>query len=194
MKAAPSHPGSEGTSRVDARSVLVGAVTGLSTCWLALATTDLLYKLVAFLVLTPLAGVVLSLSLWLGGSTVLADQDILAFALSPVGLVSLVLAAAVSLTVVVLEQACLITIGVTAAEGTPVTQMTAVWHAVSRAPAVIGLIVQLLWRAMLTSAPFLSVIGGSYVVFLGDYDINYYLSERPPDLWICAVSLIKDSM
>ena len=48
MKAASSHPGSEGTSRVDARSVLVGAVTGLSTSWLALATTDLLYKLVAF--------------------------------------------------------------------------------------------------------------------------------------------------
>ncbi len=91
------------------------ALGDLRSTWVALAATDLLYKLVAVGLLTPFASGVASLSLWLGGSSVLADQDILLFALNPLGLIGLVTMMAVSLAVVALGQACLITVGITAA-------------------------------------------------------------------------------
>ena len=167
--------------------MLHAALADLRTTWVDLATTDLLYKLVALVLLAPLSTVVLSLSLWFSGSTVLADQDILFFALSPLGLAGLVTIAAVSLAVVALEQACLISIGVTAAEGAPASQMSAVRHAVSKGPAVVGLMAHLTGRVLLMTTPFLLVIGGVYQALLSTYDINYYLTERPVELWIAVV-------
>ena len=80
-----------------ASGLLRNALEDLRSVWGMLLTTDLLYKLVAVVVLTPLASGVATLSLWIGGSSVLADQDILSFALTPLGLVGLMTMVAVSL-------------------------------------------------------------------------------------------------
>ena len=162
------------------------ALGDLRSIWVALAATDLLYKLVAVGLLTPFASGVASLSLWLGGSSVLADQDILLFALNPLGLIGLVTMMTVSLAVVALEQACLITVGITAAEGTPVSQMTAVRHALSRSLDVVGLTAQLTGRVSIMAAPFLIGIGVVYFVLLTEFDINYYLTEQPWELWVAV--------
>ena len=53
-------------------SVLVSLVQR----WRLLFATDVLFKAVAFLLLTPLAAGVLHLSLWIAGSGTLADADI----------------------------------------------------------------------------------------------------------------------
>jgi glycerophosphoryl diester phosphodiesterase len=39
----------------------------------------------------------------------------------------------------------------------------------------------LLLRVLLIAAPFLAIAGVAYLMLLGEYDINYYLSQRPPE-------------
>jgi len=157
--------------------------------WPQLLATDIAYKLLAFVILTPLVGLALRLGISLSGSSVLADQDILFFLLRPVGLVVMVVIAALSLTVIALEQACLMTISVGAAEDVRIGVAEALKFSLERARPVIGLAVRLTARCLLLAAPFLIGVALIYFVLLSDYDINYYLTERPP-AFLLAIALV----
>ena len=166
--------------RVIARTVFRGAWADGRRVWPQLLVTDIVYKLLAFAVLTPLLGLALRVGVSLSGSSVLADQDILYFLLSPVGLAVLVVAAGLSLTIVALEQACLMAIGVAAAENSRVTVIGALRFVLARARSVIGLALRVVGRCLLYVAPFLVGLGLIYAFLLGEFDINYYLTEQPP--------------
>jgi hypothetical protein len=66
------------------REVTSSAAEELRRSFRALVATDLLYQLAAFALLTPLVSFGVRSLISLSGSAVLADQDILAFALGPV--------------------------------------------------------------------------------------------------------------
>ena len=42
-------------------------------------------------------------------------------------------------------------------------------------------------RVLLLAAPFLAVGGGLFVWLLTEHDINYYLTEKPPEYWLAVV-------
>jgi len=86
------------------RHVLTGAFHDFGRAWRELLATDVLYKVLAFGILTPLVGIALRAFVSTSGNSVLADTDILFF-LSPVGLLALVVLSALSLAIVALEQA-----------------------------------------------------------------------------------------
>ena len=92
------------------RHVLTGAFHDFGRAWRELLATDVLYKVLAFGILTPLVGIALRAFVSTSGNSVLADTDILLFFLSPVGLLALVVLSALSLAIVALEQACLMTV------------------------------------------------------------------------------------
>jgi len=75
---------------VRAMKVFFGAVGDFLQAWPRLLATDVVYKIIAFVVLTPLVGLALKFFMSTTDSTVLADQDILFFVLSPVGLATVV--------------------------------------------------------------------------------------------------------
>jgi glycerophosphoryl diester phosphodiesterase len=139
-----------------------------------------IYKLVAFVVLTPLVGGALRLFLSTSGSAVVADEDILSFVLSPIGLTTLVLIGAVTLAIVALEQACLMAIGFGATRGHRVTVAGALWYGARHAWSILVLTLRIFVRALLIALPFLIAGGVVYLVLLRAHDINYYLAERPP--------------
>jgi len=93
------------------------AATVARSSWRPLLVTDLAYKLLAFAILTPLVGLTLRAGVWLSGHSVLADQEILFFALRPLGLLVVILVAGLALAIVALEQASLMAIGAGAAAG-----------------------------------------------------------------------------
>ncbi len=173
---------------MDTREVIDAAVRALGRSWPQLLVTDIAYKLVAFVLLTPLLGLVVRLGVSFSGGSVLADQDILYFLLRPVGLVALLVIAALSLTIVALEQACLMTIGVGAAEGRKIGAGAALGFVAGRVRPVIGLALRLVARCLAWAAPFLAALGMVYLLLLGRFDINYYLSERPPS-FLAAVGI-----
>ena len=146
--------------------------------WRQLFLTDLLFKAVAFLLLTPLAAGLLHVCLWAAGSGTLADADILFFFGTPYGLAVLLAFAAVSLGIIALEQATLLVLLLTPPGGASVRG--AVGWALSRSRDVIALTARLLALAAVASLPFLAVAGLVAWSLLGEFDINYYLTERPP--------------
>jgi glycerophosphoryl diester phosphodiesterase len=166
------------------RELLRAAVADVRRAWRALLATDLVWKLVAFAILTPLVGLALRGGIALSGDTVLADQEILFFLLRPLGLVVLVVAAGLSLAVVGLEQASLIAI----VTGAAADARGALEWAARRAAPTLGLTLQLVARALALAAPFLAGVGLVYFALLREHDINYYLRERPPVFWLAATA------
>jgi hypothetical protein len=87
------------------------AIRDFRCVWPQLLTTDLVYKVIAFAIFTPFVGLALRFFMSTSGNSVLVDQDILFFVLSPIGMVAMVVVSVISLGIIGLEQACLMTIG-----------------------------------------------------------------------------------
>jgi len=154
--------------------------------WPQLLTTDLIYKAIALALLTPLVGFALRFFMSTSGNTVLADQDILFFVLSPVGLVALVAVSAVSLGIIALEQACLMTIGLAAIQNTRIRNLEVLWGNARHAGSILHLTIRIVTRLLLIAAPFLAVGGLVYLTLLTHFDINYFLTVKPPVFWLTA--------
>ena len=163
-----------------------GAWSDFQRTWPALIATDILYKVLAFALLTPLVGLALRLLVRTSGSSVLADTDILFFVLSPIGIVTLLVVGAVSLAIIALEQACLMTIGFGAVHDKRIRYADALRYGLRQAPRVLNLTARIVAKALLIAAPFLLAGGLVYLALLTKFDINYYLNERPPAFWAAA--------
>jgi glycerophosphoryl diester phosphodiesterase len=170
----------------DHRSLLATGAADLRTTWKALALTDIAYKIIALIVLTPLVGILFRTLLAMSGRSVLADQDILHFFLGPVGWVCFVLVGALWLGIVAIEQAALMGILAAAAAAKRVTVLGALRFAGAHAWPVVRLTARLAAFTLLAIAPLLVVAGLVYVALLTQYDINFYLKEKPPVFWVAV--------
>lgn len=176
--------------RVRATEVFIGAVGDFLRAWPRLLATDVVYKMIAFVVLAPLVGLALQFFMSTSGSSVLADQDILFFVLSPVGLAALVVVGAVSLAILTLEQACLMAIGFGETRGLYVRTTDALWYGARHAWSVVMLALKIFIRVLLIALPFLVVGGIVYLLLLGEHDINFYLAKRPPIFLLAAGAIV----
>jgi glycerophosphoryl diester phosphodiesterase len=155
--------------------------------WKVLVATSLVYRLIAFALLAPATVLVLKWLLSRTGSRVVADTDIAQFFLNtPVGLVTLILAGVLLGTITALEVTCLMTVGMTAARGDVILPRTALAFGAKRAQAVLRLVGHMIVRLFIGLIPFVILLGGDYFALLRHYDINFYLTEKPPALWAAA--------
>jgi len=137
-------------------------------------------RLLAAAVIVPLSGILLALSLAASGQSAVTDQDIARFLLTPAGavgtlaLVGLVIIAAV-LDVAVMSDA------LRRGDRRPLTALiSGLWLVVRRFPRLFSLAIRLVLRVLLLAAPFLLIGAAVAWLALGRYDINYYLTYRPP--------------
>ena len=170
------------------RRALAGAAGDLRSSWRSLALTDLAYKLVAFALLTP--GTALLMRWVRSGSSaadVVADTDILWFFVTTrIGVLTLVLGGSLVLTITAVEAACLMGIAFAAASGSRLDARSALAFGARRAQNVLRLTLNMVVRVLAGVVPFLVAFGVVYVALLRDYDINFYLAERPSEFWIAA--------
>jgi glycerophosphoryl diester phosphodiesterase len=155
--------------------------------WRDLLITDVVYKVAAFVILYPLVGAALRLFVSISGSSVLADQEILFFVLSPIGLLALVVVGAVSLAILAFQQACLMIIGLAVTQDARVTASNALLFGARHAGPVLRLTARLVLHLLLVATPFLAAGGLVYLTLLTEFDINYYLAERPPVFLSAAI-------
>ena len=155
--------------------------------WSKLLAVHLVHQLAAFALLTPLVGMALVAFVSLSGDTVVTDQDILLFVLSPVGIVALIVVAATSIAVVAVEQAALMTIGFGTLRRQDVRLADALWLAARRFESILRLTTRLVIRVLLVATPFLAGAAAVFLWLLSEFDINYYLSERPSELWTAGI-------
>jgi glycerophosphoryl diester phosphodiesterase len=137
----------------------------------------------SLLVLTPLVTLVMGWLILASGHTALTDEDILFFVLSPAGMLVMLLAGALYTTVVVFQQAAMITAGHFVATGQAVSIPRLGRYLLVKFWPLFRLALHMVARTALIVAPFLGISALAYYFFLTEFDINYYLTARPPVFW-----------
>jgi len=172
-----------GSFRQETNLILGVAITALRRVWRQLLLADILFKAISFVVLVPLTIGFLHGILWLTGRGTLTDTDVLFFLLTPGGAVGMCLVGAVWLSITALEQATLLTLLVAGED-----ERGGVWAATRWAFLNSLRVIQVMFRVIcwvvLVSAPvvFCAVLVAKRL--LGKHDINFYLAERPPELFV----------
>lgn len=165
-------------------------LSGLRASWGQVLTLHLIYTGLGLMVFVPSLGVLGQALLALSGKPALADMDLLFFALSPVGFVSVVLFSAFAILLAAFEMASLMAV-VTVIDGNrpKVSTLSALAFSFTRAPRIFAFGLRLIIKLILLLAPF--VLVGTVVAFLllTEYDINYYLTIRPVQFWWAAAIL-----
>lgn len=156
--------------------------------WRGLVVTDLIYKVIAFSLLSPLLSLCLGTLLAVRGDEVLTDVDILYFFSGPTGLLVGIILGAVGLGLLALEQASLLAIGAAAHRNLHLHPVASVAWALSHLVDVLLVTWRLVALTLLTVAPFLLIAAGVYLSLLGEHDINFYLAQRPTEfVWSVAI-------
>jgi glycerophosphoryl diester phosphodiesterase len=178
-----------GSSFGRAARAFTWSTKGFGRTWIMLAEIDLLYKAIAFAALTPLIGLCFRLLIARTGSDAVADVDIaMFFVTTRAGVVALVLISALVIAVSALQQACLMTVGLSAERGAALRVRDAFGFVATRAFAVLRMTIQFVIRLIVLVLPFLAGIGATYALLLRAHDINYYLTDRPPE-FLAAVAI-----
>ena len=118
------------------------------------------------------------------GQIAVSNEDIIAFFISLRGFGFILLSAAFFLGLAFLEWIGLMIISLAAADGRVVSVSRVLGEEIVHAWSVICLGLLQATIGFLASIPFLAACALTYFVFLGEYDINYYLAERPWQLWV----------
>ena len=156
--------------------------------WKTYLALHLGVALLIFLVLAPLSSLLLRLAVMLSGDAALSDQDIAWFILSPAGFIAFVVLVSVFSIIVFLEHAAMVTAASLLERGHPAPVSGVLFFLARRFGSLFGLAVLILFRVLLWTAPFLAAVGVVYAVLLTEFDINYYLSNKPSE-WNLALAL-----
>ncbi len=148
--------------------------------WRPALIVHLLFALLGLALFAPLFGVTLQGLLALSGKAAVADQDIALLLLSPLGLGSAVFLIGLLLAIASLELGALQAIAQGAQHSLQIAPLAAVRFALGHAIKLLRLTIGLTVRVLVYLLPFVAAIGAIAWWLLGDYDINYYLSQRPP--------------
>ncbi len=166
--------------------LLNGTIRAFRSSWKSLVLTDIAFKVLAFIVLTPLVGVLFRTLIAISGNAVVSDLDILFFFLGPAGWICGIVVGALWLAIVALEQASLM--GIICAESVhkSLGPIAAIRFAAGHTWPLIRVTIRIIALTLLAIAPFLAVAGAVYFALLTEYDINYYLQEKPPEFLVAV--------
>ena len=173
--------------KLSARTILVESLRDFRRTWPQLILTDLLARVLTVVVLTPVVGLLLKIFLATTTTGVVTDGAIVEFLLHPTGLAALLVVCTVSLGILFAETGQLMVIGFGAIEERRATWLEAFKYAFGRVVELMQLAWFAVVRLLLLSLPFLAALGALYWFLLRTYDINYYLTEKPPAFLIAAI-------
>ncbi len=142
--------------------------------------TGLFYRLIALTLLTPLVSMLTSMLIAVSGPSTIVNDRIASFFLEPLGLFTLIVVAAVSLTLIAIEQACLMAIVFEKGQTGLSKATNALKFVLSRSVSVLYLTGRIVLRVLVHGLPFLVLVGMVYYFLLTGHDINYYLTQQPP--------------
>jgi len=146
----------------------------------------LAYTALGLILFTPLIGIAGKLLLRLSGQEMIADQDIIFFLLTPYGIGMLILFGGLLITVMAFEQASMMAVCGCSLKGLYIGIMQPFYFTARRGGKIFLFTIHLTARLLLIILPFLVVGGAIAWFFITDYDINYYLAEKPPEFLIAA--------
>ena len=128
--------------------------------WQSLAATDLLFKVLAFAVLTPLFALLWQSLLAWAGQSVLSDVDIARFFAGPFGWVCAILLGACWAATIGLEQAALLFVLAGISAGKTINVIDALRLATRNTVKILAITTRVIAWTLLVIAPFLLIAGG----------------------------------
>ncbi len=161
----------------------------LSRNFLTFLLIHLCFTVLTLSIFSPLLGGFFRLVMHFSSRPVLADTDIIFFLLTPSGLFTLVVFGALLLTVVIFEQAAMMAAYIAAADKLQEHFVETVRRVLAQSFAIFSFSLHLIVRLLLIIGPFLAAGAMVGWLTLNTYDINYYLTEKPP-IFIAAAGLI----
>jgi len=143
-------------------------------------------RLLAFALIAPLIAGSVQIAVSLSGQAALTDQDIAGFILSPMGFPVFLLLAGIVLVGSVFGTAVM-TLCLQSQEPSGMRALTnALGVLARRFPRLLRFAIELVARGLIIVLPF-AVLGAAAALWLlGDYDINYYLTEKPREFMIAV--------
>lgn len=165
-----------------------GLLDRFRTNWRSFFAIHLAVTVLVFVLLAPLATFLLHLAVTLSGDAALSDQDIIFFIMSPAGFAAFIVLASIYSIILFLEYAALIMVGWLVHKGKPAPVLGVLGFLAGHAARLFGLAMLILLRVLLFSLPFLAALGLVYLLLLSQYDINFYLSNKPA-AWYMALAL-----
>jgi len=146
-----------------------------------LLLSHLLLSVLGLAVITPLVSLTIRGAITLSGQPALSDFDIAMYLLSPVGFVAGLVAASLLLTVAVLDTAFMMAIAQDARQTGHGRFDAGVAKILPRLPQIVGFAWRFVLRLLVIAVPFVVVALLVAQQSLTEYDINYYLKEKPPE-------------
>jgi len=174
--------------RIEGLDTAKKIISTLRRSFLSVFLTSVFYRIIAFTILTPLVSGYAGLFFAGSGRLVIANEEIAEFFLQPLGFFALLVIAACSLTLIALEQACLMALLVQKdAKDTINRAVRAFRYALKRTIGIHKLALLIVFRIVLTSVPFVILAGLIYHALLSEHDINYYLTNQPSEFKIAVI-------
>jgi glycerophosphoryl diester phosphodiesterase len=170
-------------------SAIHTVVSAYSRAWpsrVAMISTVLTFRLIGLAILTPAVGLLINLAVSLSNQSALTDQDIARFLLTPVGSIVALGVLATMAVISVLSFALLTLVIHNGQSETFEALRSNAGILIGRLRALFIYALLLILRVIAIAAPF--VVVGLIVAkrYLTEFDINYYLSNRPPDFYVAA--------
>jgi glycerophosphoryl diester phosphodiesterase len=138
--------------------------------------------------LVPASGWLLNRLVASSGQYAVSDNDLIAFFLSPPGLLFLILSLGFVLAFWFAEQVGLLIISVNAVFQNKIYVSHVLWEQIKNIPALIRLGLLQAAVYLVASIPFVLGIGLTYLWLLRDWDLYYYLNVKPLS-WYIAVTI-----
>lgn len=148
--------------------------------WRTALAFHLLLQLLGVALFTPLVTWVARRIVLAAGEPVISNFDIARFVLSPVGVVFVLLVAALVLALLLAEFAGHSWIAWHAIHRRHTTLLSTIATMFRQLPQLVLLATRVFLRLVVLALPFLAVIGAVSFTMLAGHDINYYLAEHPP--------------
>lgn len=156
--------------------------------WRPMAGWTLLVWLLVAVVLAPLTSLLLGWPWLTGREPMVANEALLAWGLSPRGLVWIVLAGSLGLAGTVVHFAGIHELVTEQLEGTPASVPETALRLAPELPALARLSGAAVLAGLLLAVPMVAGLAGIHQALLGAHDINYYLAERPRAWWLAVGS------
>lgn len=156
----------------------------------ALLAFHVYFVLLGLSTLTPASAWLLAAMLNLSGHTMVGNEDLLAFVVTPFGLTWLILSGTFAAVFIFLHHAGMMLVTTRDGHNHYCTATSALWRVAHQLPRLLRLAGLQVAAHLLVAAPFLLVLFVTYQWLLGGYDIYYVINEHPPAFWqFLAVSL-----
>lgn len=160
------------------------------------------YAVLEVLIFVPLLGIIAELILKMSGKDVLSDLQIVGFIFSPLGFVSAVIFFALIITIIIFNQASMQAVAVAKLKQEHITALSSISFALKNAKTIFLFSNRLILRLLLLMLPFLALAALLGYLLITEHDINFYLTQQPPEfltvaavntvlLFIMAVVLVK---